>query len=201
MVPRRSARASALAVLTSALVALAPAAPAAAVPVQDSVTGTATTLGTDVPGSPVVTWTFAATSGPGGENPSGTVRAAQPPSDTTFFEGPVTCLNAHATVALLTIQTPQLGPVSIRVTDNAGAGAPDLIESTPSSLPATCSVPEPSYIRHDTVTSGDIVVVDAQPPLLPANKDQCKNGGWRASGAAFRNQGQCVAFVERGPKP
>jgi HD-GYP domain-containing protein (c-di-GMP phosphodiesterase class II) len=31
---------------------------------------------------------------------------------------------------------------------------------------------------------------------LPTNKDQCKNGGWAQYG--FPNQGQCVAFVERG---
>ena len=30
-------------------------------------------------------------------------------------------------------------------------------------------------------------------------KDQCKNGGWREFG--FKNQGECVAFVERRPKP
>lgn len=32
----------------------------------------------------------------------------------------------------------------------------------------------------------------------PTTKQQCKNGGYRAFG--FKNQGQCVAFVERGPK-
>jgi 6-phosphogluconolactonase len=35
----------------------------------------------------------------------------------------------------------------------------------------------------------------------PTSKDQCKNGGWRTFGDAFKNQGECVAFVERGPKP
>jgi hypothetical protein len=33
----------------------------------------------------------------------------------------------------------------------------------------------------------------------PTSKDQCKNGGWRQFG--FTNQGHCVAFVQRGPKP
>jgi len=28
---------------------------------------------------------------------------------------------------------------------------------------------------------------------FPTNKDQCKDGGWRAFG--FKNQGQCIAFV------
>jgi hypothetical protein len=38
-------------------------------------------------------------------------------------------------------------------------------------------------------------------PSLPTSKEQCKNGGWRNFGERFKNQGQCVAFVERGPKP
>ncbi len=38
-------------------------------------------------------------------------------------------------------------------------------------------------------------------PALPTSKDQCKSGGWRAFGGMFKNQGQCVAFVQRGPRP
>jgi hypothetical protein len=41
------------------------------------------------------------------------------------------------------------------------------------------------------------VVTDAQPPL-PTSKEQCKKGGWR-NFPQFKNQGQCIAFVERGP--
>jgi hypothetical protein len=33
----------------------------------------------------------------------------------------------------------------------------------------------------------------------PTTKEQCKDGGWPQFG--FANQGQCVAFVERGPGP
>ena len=40
-----------------------------------------------------------------------------------------------------------------------------------------------------------------QAPPLPTSKDQCKDGGWRGFGGAFKNQGQCVSFVERRPKP
>jgi hypothetical protein len=47
----------------------------------------------------------------------------------------------------------------------------------------------------DPLSSGDITVVDAQPP--PTTKAQCMNGGWKQLG--FANQGQCIAFVERGP--
>jgi hypothetical protein len=35
---------------------------------------------------------------------------------------------------------------------------------------------------------------------LPTSKDQCKDGGWKQFGSRFKNQGQCVAFVERGPR-
>ena len=39
---------------------------------------------------------------------------------------------------------------------------------------------------------------------LPTDKDQCKNGGWRLfydlDGPRFGNQGDCVSFVQRGPK-
>lgn len=37
-------------------------------------------------------------------------------------------------------------------------------------------------------------------PLSPQTKEQCKNGGWRNFGAPagpFKNQGQCVSFIER----
>jgi DNA-binding beta-propeller fold protein YncE len=37
-------------------------------------------------------------------------------------------------------------------------------------------------------------------PRVPTTKAECKSGGWRQFGATFKNQGQCVAFVERGPK-
>ena len=40
----------------------------------------------------------------------------------------------------------------------------------------------------------------AQQPRAPFSKEQCKRGGWRTF-PQFRNQGQCVAFVQRGPKP
>jgi len=41
--------------------------------------------------------------------------------------------------------------------------------------------------------------IDVQPPL-PRTKDDCKKGGWRDvtddQGRPFRNEGQCVAFVQ-----
>jgi hypothetical protein len=177
------------------LPSLAVAAPASAVtPSQDSVSGNVETLGTVVlPLS--VRWQIAAASGPSGEAPTGTVSAA------SFLNGSVTCLSVEGNVAQMTVRDPQYGdPVAVRVTDNAGLGRPDLVESNWATVSAPdCSIPEPDYIRNERVVVGDIVVVDAQP--LPTSKDQCKHGGWKTYGTAFKNQGQCVAFVQRGPKP
>jgi hypothetical protein len=40
------------------------------------------------------------------------------------------------------------------------------------------------------------VVVVPEAPVNPVTKDNCKNGGWMAYG--FRNQGQCIRFVQTG---
>jgi hypothetical protein len=48
-------------------------------------------------------------------------------------------------------------------------------------------------------SGGSWLRVDTLP--LPTSQNQCKNGGWRGFGTTFPNQGQCVAFVQRGPKP
>jgi hypothetical protein len=41
----------------------------------------------------------------------------------------------------------------------------------------------------------------AEPVLIaPTSKGQCKNGGWKSFGTAFKNQGDCVSFVASGGK-
>jgi len=46
------------------------------------------------------------------------------------------------------------------------------------------------------VLSGTFTVSPPEAPVDPVTKDDCKDGGWTAFG--FKNQGQCVAFVETG---
>jgi hypothetical protein len=126
-------------------------------------------------------------SGPSGENPRGTFVAP-------VGEFSVACLRVSGSTAVIGVN----GPFSslLQVVD-----APvDTFAATfpPGPLgPDSCENP-PVFSPID-VTSGDLVVIDAQP--LPTSQAQCKNGGWRTFGATFKNQGQCVAFVERGPKP
>jgi hypothetical protein len=109
-------------------------------------------------------------------------------------------MSVQHNVALLKTQDAFFGLLSFRITDNAGLGVGDLVETTFATGTATqCAAQETSYIRMDRVTAGDISVVDAPP--VPTSKDQCKDGGWRSFDTKFKNQGQCVAFVQRGPKP
>jgi hypothetical protein len=145
--------------------------------------------------------------------------------------GAVTCMNVSDNRAIIGYRGQVLAPAGfsrmgrfiglIEVTDNGPAGTDTLgITSTfretnldpPQDLPITdCpatlvrlsqdfyrkfAVPATSVLPQ---YQQDYVVADAQP--LPTSKDQCKNGGWRNYGSTFKNQGQCVAFVQHGPKP
>ena len=70
--------------------------------------------------------------------------------------------------------------------------------------------PEPGQYTLDVHTSDDTTpatsapytisprLITDPPPAVPTAKEQCKKGGYEAFG--FRNQGQCVAFVQRGSK-
>jgi hypothetical protein len=51
-----------------------------------------------------------------------------------------------------------------------------------------------------TVTTGrDPIGIAVTPlPRVPTTKEQCKDGGWEQFG--FKYQGQCLAFVNRGPQ-
>lgn len=45
-----------------------------------------------------------------------------------------------------------------------------------------------------------VEVVVPLPVTVPTNKDQCKNGGWMTfSNPSFKNQGQCVSYVQANP--
>jgi len=48
-----------------------------------------------------------------------------------------------------------------------------------------------------TIASGTqpVQIAVTTPPRVPTSKAQCKHGGWRRFG--FKNQGQCIAFVNR----
>lgn len=50
--------------------------------------------------------------------------------------------------------------------------------------------------------SGNNDTYDFEPFLIAGDKDQCKNGGWqdvkRADGSPFKNQGDCVSYINTG---
>jgi hypothetical protein len=149
--------------------------------------------------------------GPNGENPTGSLVT----SGFLNFSATPTCVNVvgHAAVAGFridagTIPSPGLGFIS-SVQDNGPPvnGRPVdttiyegyLFNGAPTSCPAPGEPPPPDFADRGAgpFLSGDVTVVDA--PALPTSKDQCKNGGWRNFGV-FKNQGDCVSYVETGGK-
>jgi hypothetical protein len=85
---------------------------------------------------------------------------------------------------------PEFGALRVQVVD----GQPDTFTSTPSVGNFSASDCTPTSVPpNGQVMNGDISVVDAQPS--PTTKDQCKGDGWKQFG--FKNQGQCLAFVNR----
>jgi hypothetical protein len=53
-----------------------------------------------------------------------------------------------------------------------------------------------SWAGRLTVTTNDDPVAEP-PPATPSSPEQCKRGGWQTfADPAFKNQGQCVSFVE-----
>jgi hypothetical protein len=171
------------------------------VPTQDSVIADATTS----PGSFFSNIRIDVRSGPSGEAPTGTATFFVAPFGGGGFMvgGPVTCLTVNGNTATMVVTDPTFRLLKIQVVDGAATGTPDTFSAAPDGqpdplAPNDCS-PLPPTAPVVPMTSGDIVVVDAPP--LPTTKDQCKNNGWRNYGSTFKNEGQCVAFVQRPTKP
>ena len=149
-------------------------------------------------------WRINASSGPSGENPTGTLELAFPVG-ATF---PVTCLQVTGNRAVIgghRIFTTADVWAYLIVVDEPGE-VPDRVLSAlfidDPLAPATCAEYDartPNEPGELCPGCGRVVVIDAEP--VPTSKDQCNNGGWRNFGSTFKNQGQCVAFVQRGPKP
>jgi hypothetical protein len=208
-------------ILTTAVVGAALALPgsaAAQAPTQDSVTSQS--------GFPFDVH-LDASSGPLGENPTGIVSwHAGGGLGPTWF-GDVSCLSVSGNAAIIGFGDGYFDYVFsqiywiaglIRVVDN-GPGLDDTFEwvelqtgepsrtfppvGDPLPGPADCSsFPAGGQIlsfplfENFPELAGDIVVTDAQP--FPTSKEQCKNGGW-LNFPEFKNQGECVAFVNQGP--
>jgi hypothetical protein len=159
-------------------------------------------------------------SGPSGEAPTGTFQEgfATGSNGRLFRSTSISCLAVNGTTAFVgafgVLDTRGTGPngEEVRHTFNTGVIIVIRDNGTPEPGPfgSLRLIDEFRYdfvdvpdCRNPNVTSppfwsfGDFTVVDA--PSTPTSKDQCKNGGFALFG--FKNQGECVAFVQRGPKP
>jgi hypothetical protein len=149
-------------------------------------------------------------SGPSGENPTGFIAAR----GVVSFEAVATCLRVSGNRASggYRITSSPDRPIGsgfvAAVQDNGPLGSfpPDVllpIGGYTAVPPVACPDPDalpppPSPSAGLPFESGGVTVIDSRP--FPTSKDQCKNGGWRNSGITFKNEGQCIAFVQRAPK-
>ena len=196
-------------------------------PQQDSVTGSALNCGGVCPegtfGSIYQSYTADAHSDPDGTHPSGTMGSYTHVAgeyDTGYLT--VTCLSVSGHTAIVGV-TGTIRVVTLfwmdgfdlptgglmRITDG-GVGAASGLDTVESQLatdfdppylpvagPTDCSTFPSGVEPVHNVDGGDLVVTDA--PTRPATEGECRDGGWARYG--FNNQGQCIAYVERGAKP
>lgn len=187
---------------------------------HDSVAGTAQDCPapeTCPPGSPpFVSLSAGAVSGPGGEDPGGTMAWSESVGgDLRLWVNVarVTCLSVSGHTAIIGVEGTSTSErfdwmVSlaglIRVTDRGGPGSGldtfELhIQKNPVSVtplpplpgPTDCSS-FPSGVQPLPNVEGDLVVTDVG--SLPTSAGECRNAGWR-NFPGFRSRGQCLVFV------
>ena len=167
----------AVALALGAALALPPGA-GAQTPAQDSLTGSGPNFNVSI------------TSGPSGENPTGSLTADF--SGAHFQTTSISCLLVDANTATFAapVEPNVLGVTFIKVTfvDNGPGPGVDTFAASGNTVPYDCASP---LVAVNPVL-GDVVVVDAPP--LPTTLTQCMQGGWR-SYAVFKNEGDCVSFV------
>jgi hypothetical protein len=130
------------------------------------------------------------TSGPSGENPTGSLTADF--SGAHFQTTAISCFAVDGNKATFAapVEPNLFGVTFIKVTfvDNGPGPGVDTFGASGNTVPYDCASP----LAAVNTVLGDIVVVDAPP--LPTTLAQCMNGGWQ-SYAVFKNQGDCVSFV------
>jgi hypothetical protein len=174
-----------LPVFVAGLVCCCPASAGAQAPTQDSVTGVGAVLRPD--NGFVAGFDISASSAPGGENPTGHVQFTQ--GRFPYFGGPVTCLAVNGHVATMNLDTDGFaGIVTLEVTDSPSG---DLMRAAMDHRsPGDCTALGTAIDLR--VTSGDVTVIDAQPPSTYA---QCRQAGWARYGYASR--AECINGVHQ----
>jgi hypothetical protein len=129
-------------------------------------------------------------SGPSGENPTGHLTLDFPQFPTPI-EASVACLRVSGNTGIVGVNFLNAGAPSgfFKVVD-ALVDTVNLAIGSTVLGPGDC--PADVIDNPLTVTSGDLVVIDAQP--FPTSKDQCTNDRWRDF-PGFKNQGDCLSWV------
>ena len=162
----------------------------------------------------VATGIVCESAGPYSYTVSGTAYGPYPGTFTETGSGTVTNSGGHV-LTLSASFTIHSGGFLITGTKNGGigSGCQDSLGNTGGvidglSYQATIHTPTGDYADRGTsravlFTNASTTVLEesftssltAPAPIGPTSKDQCKNGGWKGF-PQFKNQGQCVSFVE-----
>jgi hypothetical protein len=162
----------------------------------DSVTGSAS-LSSPVPPTGKISFSFAAHSGPSGEQASGAANweLTLPFGGHAAGGGSVTCLNVQGSGAIIgTFANGTATFFFVSVPDRSvGFGAFETA-TAPTVCPSGLSGPFSQFFEPRPMDFFDIAILDS--PSLPTTKEQCKKGGWKTYGT-FKSQGDCVSSVPR----
>jgi hypothetical protein len=99
--------------------------------------------------------------------------------------------------------SPHACPASPSLMDNFGAGSHLRAIAITLGDSSSSDLGYDGYFDKVVVnTTAGTTTYDFEPYLVPTNANQCKNGGWqtyrRADGTTFRNQGDCIQYVNNG---
>jgi hypothetical protein len=109
----------------------------------------------------------------------------------------VTCLTVTGDVAEASRPGDAIDGGFLRARDDGPLVPGDLAWDLVADAPATCPADTVAHEPEHRVDSGNLTDHDAQP--LPAHRERCRHG--RDAAFGLRNQGQCVAFVQRDAGP
>ena len=95
-----------------------------------------------------------------------------------------------------------VGGGTIEIDPESGGGTIDFVETAPPGAGIGSRVTfdiDDSNPRNPLAVNLQLLIVA---PPVPTTKDDCKNEGWRslfrADGSSFKNQGDCIQYVNTG---
>ena len=120
---------------------------------------------------------------------------------TTTTVAPTTTTTTVAPTTTTTVAPTTTTTVAPTTTTQPPVTTTTVAPTTTTQPPVTTTTVAPTTTTQPpaTTTTAPATTTTTTTPVAPADKDECKDGGWEDFG--FRNQGQCVSFVNQQTPP